>query len=163
MLKKISKEALIFAVILVFASLAINKFRSLKIPSNLPTQLKLKLIDNSAYTPAKEKPIVINFWATWCGACKLELSTIQKLSKRDDIELVTFAVNSGSNEKIQEFMRRRGLDFRVVNDNNGIYAISFGISAFPTSIFYNSKEERKYSEVGYTTYAGFLARIKLLD
>jgi thioredoxin-related protein len=60
-------------------------------------------------------------------------------------------------------MKERGLTFKVLNDVNGEWANKFKVEMFPTTFIYNANGELKFTEVGYTTTAGLLARLKLID
>jgi thiol-disulfide isomerase/thioredoxin len=110
-----------------------------------------------------KKPLVINFWGTWCPVCNQEVSTLSKLAKRDDIILLTIAVNSGANSDIKQYMQKKGINFLVINDNNSKLAKAFNISVFPTTVFLSSDRKNIIKDSGYTTQAGFLARIKLVE
>ena len=92
--------------------------------------------------------------------CKLEASNIQTLSEK--YEVLTVAVKSGSNETIENYMHENEFDFKVINDKHGNWAKEFKIEAFPTTFIYDGKGELSFTEVGYTTTAGLLARMKIL-
>ena len=117
-------------------------------------------ICGESYLPALEKRLK-QFWATWCPTCKLEAANIERVSKK--YEVLTVAVNSGDDEKITRYLKERGLSFRVLNDQEGIWAQKFMVQAFPTTFIYDAKGELKFTEVGYTTTAGLLARIALIE
>lgn len=108
------------------------------------------------------KPTILHFWGSWCPICRHELSTIEDLSKQDDINLITIAVNSGTDDQLKEWMKSRGVDFIVINDMSGILASKAGVNVFPSTLYYDSKRVLKFADSGYTTYAGFSARIELL-
>jgi len=132
-------------------------------PELSSTQLpetKVSLLDSTSYTLEKGKPVVIHFWATWCKVCQLEAQNIETLSKR--YEVLTIAVNSGENYKVKEYMEERGLTFKVLNDSDGSWAKKFNVEAFPTTFMYDGAGELKFTEVGYTTTAGLLARMSML-
>lgn len=58
-------------------------------------------------------------------------------------------------------MADKDLSFHVVNDSEGVLAKQFHVEAYPTTFIYNAKGELQFTEVGYTSTAGLLARIKL--
>ena len=160
-IKKWIKEILIGAVLLFILSNIISYVRKPKLDSlQLPT-VTVQLVDGSIYSLKPGKPTIIHFWATWCPTCKLEAANIERVSKQ--YEVLTVAVNSGSDEKIREYLEERGLTFRVVNDKEGSWAQQFRVQAFPTTFIYDAKGKLKFTEVGYTTTAGLLARMALVD
>ncbi len=158
-LKKIVKEILIGAILLFIFTNIISYVRKPELSSTQLPQLQVQLLDGSSYKPEEGKALVLHFWATWCPTCKLEASNIEAISK--DYEVLTIAVNSGDNAKIKAYMADKGLTFRVVNDKEGVLAKQFHVEGYPTTFIYDAKGELKFSEVGYTSTVGLLARLKL--
>jgi len=159
--KSIFKELLIGAVILFVLSNIISYLRQPKLDTDQLPAIEAKLLDNTQFKPQKGRPLVVHFWATWCPICKLEASNIQRLSEH--YEVLTIAVNSGENENIKAYMSDKNLNFKVINDNQGKWATRFKVEAYPTTFIYDGKGELKFTEVGYTTTAGLLARLKLIE
>ena len=160
-IKKYIKEIIIFVFILAVAMNVLSYYRGLDLNKDELNIQTFKLLDNNEYNISTTKPLIIHFWATWCPTCKLEASNIEKLSK--DYEVITIAVQSGTNEEIQKYIKENDLSFRVVNDKEGFYSSKFNIKAFPTTLIYNKEQNLKFSEVGYTTTAGLYARITLVE
>ncbi len=154
---KYIKETLVFFIVLAVALNLISFYRSLDLNDSKLDIKSFKLLDGSTYHVANDKPILLHFWATWCSVCKLETPTIQKISQ--DYELISIAVNSGSNEDIKKYMKEHKVNFKVVNDENGFFAKKFNVKAFPTTFIYGKDKELKFSEVGYTTTAGFYSKM----
>ncbi len=159
--QSIAKELLIAGVLLFSITTLISYLRTPTLSSN---QLPLKtviLLDGSSYTLTKGKPLVLHFWATWCPTCRLESGNIETLSKHYNV--LSIAVNSGSDTQLQAYMHEKSLHFNVLNDKDGKWSKQFNIEAFPTTFIYNSHGELSFTEVGYTTTAGLLARLKIVD
>ena len=122
----------------------------------MPT-IEARLIDGSVFHAAEGKPLVIHFWATWCPTCKLEAGNIQRVSEK--YEVLTVAVQLSSDVEVAAYMQENELSFKVLNDTGGIWAKKFNIEAYPTTFIYDAEGELKFSEVGYTSTAGLLARL----
>ena len=153
-------KEIVFGIILVWGIAAlINHMRKPELDTSSLPELSVKLIDGTNYQLSKGKPVVIHFWATWCPVCKIETANIARLSKYYDV--LTIAVNSGDTPKLRRYMQGKGLTFRVLNDTDGIWAKRFKIEAFPTTFIYDSNGRLKFTEVGYTTTAGLMARVAL--
>ena len=167
MLKKYLKDGLITLFLIFIVTTIVGYYRS----SSVKVDSNLKIVENStsingvkiATILKQKRPLILNFWGTWCPVCNQEVSTLSSLAKRDDLILITVAVNSGSNQEIKEYMQKKGIKFIVINDKDGKIAKEFNISIFPTTIFFNSKRDSIIKDSGYTTKAGFLARVKLVE
>jgi len=158
-LKEIIITVLLVGLVLNLTSyLRQPKMSDTALPSLSLEGISGKSIDLSHF---KGKPLVIHFWATWCPTCKLETSNINNLSKNYNV--ITVAVNSGSNQKIQEFLKQKGVDFEVVNDTQGVTAKAFNVEVFPTTFFYDATGNLAFIEVGYTTEVGLEARMQWLE
>ena len=160
-LKVIAKELVVGSIMLLILSNIISYLRSPTLNSNDLPNVEVRLLDGTKFVYKKDKPLVIHFWATWCHTCKIEASNIQTVSKT--YEVLSVAVNSGSDAKLQTYMSEKGLSFNVLNDSKGSWASDFKIEAYPTTFIYDGKGELKFAEVGYTTTAGLLARLKLIE
>lgn len=160
-IKKYTKEILIFIVMLTFAMNAISYYNSLDLNKEKLDIKSFKLLDNSTYSVQNDKPLIIHFWATWCPTCKLEASNIEKISK--NYEVVTIAVQSGTKEEIESYLKENKLSFKVVNDEDGEFSQKFNIKAFPTTFIYDKDKNLKFSEVGYTSTMGLYFRMMFIN
>ena len=159
--KSILKELIIGLIAIFILSNAISYMRKPDLQSTQLPQVEVTLLDGSTYKLNTGKPRVIHFWATWCKICKLEAQNIETLSKH--YEVLTIAVNSGDNANIEAYLKERDLSYKVLNDTDGSWAKQFKVELFPTTFIYGKTGELKFTEVGYTTTAGLLARLKLLE
>ena len=160
-LKRVLKEIFITLILFFIISQILNFIRKPDIQKNIYAydlkDIKSKTVDFSDY---KGKPLIVNFWGTWCPTCRLEASNIQALSTTHNV--ISIAVNSGTDETLEAFMRKENLDYRVINDAKNALAKNFNITAYPTTLIYNAKGELKFTEVGYSTTLGLQARIELI-
>jgi thiol-disulfide isomerase/thioredoxin len=160
-IKSTLKEISIALVLLFILSNIISYIRAPELGSSQLPQIEVGLIDGSTFQVEKGKPIVIHFWATSCPACKLEAPNIETVSK--EYEVLSIAVNSGSDEKVKAYMQEHGLSFKVLNDVDGTWAREFKIEVYPTTFIYDAKGELRFTEVGYTTTAGLFARLEWVE
>ncbi len=157
--KKILKEiALLLLIIFIFSNI-INWLRAPKLESNTLTLKEAKLTNGALWHYEKGKPLILHFWGTWCPVCCAEAPNIDAVSRQYNV--VTIAVNSGDNASIKHYLQEHHLSFRVVNDPQGKLAERFNVTVFPTTFIFDANGRRKFTEVGYTTTAGLLARLKL--
>lgn len=157
-LRSILKEMLIAGVLIFILTNIISYIRKPELGSTQLPQIEVQLLDGSIFSVEEGKPLILHFWAVWCPTCTLEAPNIEVVSK--EFNVLTVAVNSGSNATVQAYMKEHDLSFKVLNDSEGIWAKQFKVEAFPTTFVYDAKGELKFTEVGYTTTAGLLARME---
>lgn len=90
------------------------------------------------------KPIVLNFWASWCGPCKSEMPDFQKACTDLDGEVQFLMVNmtDGSRETLdtaKAFLANSGYTFPVFFDTDLYAAIKYSVYALPTTYFINAE------------------------
>jgi thiol-disulfide isomerase/thioredoxin len=80
------------------------------------------------------KVVFLNFWATWCGPCRVEMPAMESLYRGlKDRGFEILAVNVQESEKdVADFMRQNRLSFPALLDS-GSAAARYGIRAFPTT------------------------------
>lgn len=100
-----------------------------------------------------DKPIVMNFWATWCGPCKSELPAFEKLYKEygEDVHFLMINLTDGSRETVdgvKEFLDENGYEFPVYYDTESIGAYVYGAYSIPLSVFVDSNQNVVGYQVG---------------
>lgn len=101
------------------------------------------------------RPVLINFWATWCGPCRMEMPDIVELSE-DDGELVVLAVNVMENQDaISAFVEEFQMSMPVVLDSDGDLRQLYEVRHMPTSVFIDRDGRIA------TIWAGFLTPDKM--
>lgn len=116
---------------------------------------ELETLDGSTIklSEMRDKNVIINFWATWCGYCVIEMPDLQKLQEAHKDDLLVLTVNVGeSKEVVQKFMEENNLDLTVVLDEKMNVANTYGIRSYPTTIAVNKKGEAVSGYVGMLTY-----------
>lgn len=82
------------------------------------------------------KVVLINFWATWCGPCKEEMPTLQRLRHTfSSEEFVLLAITTDhQREAIREFVKALGLSFPILLDETKDVSAAFGVRGLPTTV-----------------------------
>ena len=86
------------------------------------------------------KPIVLNFWASWCGPCKSEMPDFEEAYQKygDSIEFMMVNLTDGSRETTetaQEFIEEQGYTFPVYFDADQEAAYTYSVYSIPTTYF----------------------------
>ena len=152
-----AKEFLLFVIILTIAMNIMSLYKSTSLNNTYIDLNATKLLNNQLYTHNKDKPILVHIWATWCPTCKLESENINILAKH--YEVITIAVNSGSDNDIKDYMLENQLNYKVINDRSGYLAKQFNISVYPSTFIYDKDRALVFSEVGYTSTIGLFLRM----
>lgn len=90
------------------------------------------------------KPIVLNFWASWCGPCKSEMPHFDDAAAEYEGEITFLMVNmtDGSQETVKtasEFIASAGYSFPVLYDTAMEAAITYAVYSIPTTYFIDSE------------------------
>lgn len=85
------------------------------------------------------KPIVLNFWATWCHYCKVEMPDFNNAyHDNPDVQFVMVNVTDGDRETVdiaRAYIKDSGYDFPVLFDTQLNAANNYGASGLPMSVF----------------------------
>ena len=92
------------------------------------------------------KPIIINFWASWCGPCKTEMPDFNEAYEtyKDEITFLMVNMTDGSRETKElasSFIAESGYTFPVYYDTEYSAAMTYSVSSLPTSFFLNAEGE----------------------
>jgi len=88
------------------------------------------------------KPVILNFWATWCAPCRAEFPEFQEAAVDNADRLVIIGVNNTSADQadqVPDFLQEFGITFPIVYDtNDGATVETYRILGLPTTIFIDS-------------------------
>ncbi|KGP73485.1 TlpA family protein disulfide reductase [Pontibacillus yanchengensis] len=85
------------------------------------------------------EPVFLNFWATWCPPCKVEMPEMQTFHEKYGDEVTIIAVNATgtetSKEKVKQFIEEEGYTFKVLLDPEMKANSLYRAQALPTTYF----------------------------
>lgn len=121
-------------------------------PSDLD-KIKLQSLDGSPINmdDFKGKTVFINFWATWCKPCIMEMPTIAKAQDQlKDKNVIFLFPSNESVDLIKDFKEKRNFDFNYVQVQN---MEALNIQALPTTMIFNDKGMMTFSEMGFRDWS----------
>ena len=85
----------------------------------------------------KGKPVMLFFWACWCGSCTDELPVIEKFSagKKDQLAILTIAIDGEKESRIERFVKKKNITLPVLLDVKEKVARSYGVTMVPATFF----------------------------
>lgn len=96
-----------------------------------------ELIDGSTITLSdlKGKPVIINFWATWCGPCVREMPAFERLKEDFGDEIGIIAVNCGDDaDTVKDFASENGYTFPIALDESYEVTMLYPTNSIPYTV-----------------------------
>lgn len=90
------------------------------------------------------KPVVLNFWASWCGPCKSEMPDFEEKYRElgESVQFLMINLTDGSGETLESassFIAEQGYTFPVFYDTASMAANTYGIRSIPTTFFIDAE------------------------
>jgi thiol-disulfide isomerase/thioredoxin len=109
------------------------------------------------------KAVVVNFWATWCGPCKIEMPWLVDLQKKygdQGLQIVGITKDDSNEATIAKFTQKMGVNYTVLVGNQQVVDSYGGVVGLPTSFFVNRSGKVVHEIVGLDSESKFEAAIK---
>jgi peroxiredoxin len=116
----------------------------LKMPhATRPLDIQLKDIfgNTVSLSDFRGKIVFLNFWASWCPTCVVEMPSMEKLHrlfKNQDFALVAVNMQEGATQ-VKSFFEKWQLSFTALLDSSGEVATALAVNALPTTFFLNKE------------------------
>jgi peroxiredoxin len=135
----------------------------------LAPEFNLPGTDGKRYQLAdyRGKPLILNFWATWCPSCVAEMPSLQRAHDalvQDGIAVM--AINVGEDaETVAEFAQQLLVQFPLPLDENSAITRRYPLIGLPTTFVIDSKGRLAFSAVGQHVWddPALLARVRALN
>ncbi|MBI3468999.1 MAG: DUF2092 domain-containing protein, partial [Planctomycetes bacterium] len=113
-----------------------------------------KLLDGGTLklSDLKEKVVILDFWATWCGPCVAALPILTQVAKDYEKQgIAFFAVNVGEEQDvIREFLKEKQLEMKVALDPDSKVSELFGVQGIPQTVLVGKDGKVQVVHVGFS-------------
>ncbi|MBV6522066.1 MAG: Thiol-disulfide oxidoreductase ResA [Gemmatimonadaceae bacterium] len=95
--------------------------------------------------------VLVNFWATWCLPCRVEMPALQSMHDRhraQGFEVVGFSVDRGGADGVREFARERGISYPIAIVGAGEERAFGGVRGYPTSFLLDRSGAVRHAVIG---------------
>jgi thiol-disulfide isomerase/thioredoxin len=141
------KNGILIAIMAV--TLLTPNVMALEVGQNVPALSELLPRDSIPDTSGKV--VLVDFWASWCGPCKLSFPTLKQLhEKYADKGLVIIGIGVDDKaEEYKKFISKMGVSFPIFHDATHTVADKFAPPSMPTSYIIDRKGVVRYIHIGF--------------
>jgi peroxiredoxin len=120
-------------------------------------------LDGQTFTLSdlRGKPVVLNFWATWCPPCRAEMPELQAASERLAGDVAIIGVNQGENaQQVRGFIDPLGFTFPMPLDERMDVSRQYLVRNLPTTFFIDRDGIIRHTQIGPLTEATLAQRLQ---
>lgn len=137
--------------------------------STLAAAPDFKLLDlagkSTSLADYKGKVVILDFWATWCGPCRMEIPhfiELQKIYGEKGLEVVGVSLDQGGKKDVEPFAKAKSINYDMLLGNNEVAMAYGGVKGIPTTfvLTQDGKIYKKY--VGVRPRETFESDVKAL-
>lgn len=158
-LKRWARELLVLAILLAGVMWVMDSWRAPQAPLAFADQ-PLHTLDGQEVTLntlSQDRPLLVYFWASWCGICRFTTPTVAEMAQEGG-NVIGIALRSGDDEKVQRYLQAKHYQMPLVNDPQGRLSANWQVSVTPTLVIID-KGQVVSSTTGFTSGWGMKLRL----
>ena len=99
---------------------------------------------------ARGKVVLLNFWATWCGPCRMEVPDLVELQKKyqDRLQVIGLVVDDADEDAVRKFAKRYSINYPVAMTTDEMRIQFGGVPALPTSFIIDAQGRVVQKHIG---------------
>lgn len=131
---------------------------------SLPEAAQVRTLDGGTkhVRTWRGRPLVINFWATWCGPCRREMPVLAQAQHDFPGVRFVFADQAESADAVRAFLKAQHLQLDHVYIDDGVLARYYRVRGFPTTLFIDADGRLRTLHVGELSHASLRANLQRL-
>lgn len=100
----------------------------------------------------KGKIVLLDFWATWCGPCRMTMPVVEKLSREYSEDMVVLAVNLREpKDVIEKYAFAQAIRSQILLDEKGTASANYGAVAIPMQFLIDRSGIVRHIQTGYSS------------
>lgn len=158
-LKRWVRELLVLALLLAGGVWVMDSWRAPEAPLAFADQ-PLHTLDGQEVTLntlSQQRPLLVYFWASWCGICRVTTPTVADMAQQGS-NVIGIALRSGDNDKVQRYLQQKQYQMPLINDPEGRLSANWQVSVTPTLVIID-KGKVVSTTTGYTSGWGMKLRL----
>ena len=153
------REMIVLLLLAAVLMWGVDRFRSPTLPDTF-SGTTMQTIDGQQLDFAamsETRPLLVYVWATWCSICRFTSPSVEKLKEQGG-NVVSIALRSGDDEKVQRYLQAKHYQMPLVNDPQGRLSANWQVSVTPTLVIID-KGQVVSSTTGFTSGWGMKLRL----
>ena len=118
---------------------------------------------NVSLSSLRGQAVLLNFWATWCGPCKIEMPWFVELQREygpQGLEIVGVAMDDAGRDEIAKFAKDMGVNYTILIGKEAVGQLYGGVDVLPTTYFIDRDGKIVAREFGLQSRSLFVDNIK---
>ncbi|MBE0698936.1 MAG: TlpA family protein disulfide reductase [Anaerolineaceae bacterium] len=158
----------LLGVLIVFGGSSNHQGAGQRIPPTIGSAVKDFTLEKLDGEPLKisgvrGKPLILNFWATWCPPCKEEMPLLAQYADAYSDQLVVIGVNyAEEKDLVERFVNEQNITFPILLDKSGTVADIYFVRNYPMTFFIDKDGVLRAQHLGQLTNDVMIRYLELI-